>query len=260
MRDHSPPAGSWGIEPGSLESPLIIAHRGAVESAPENTIEAFVKAHQVGADGVEMDVRLSKDGVAVVMHDRRVDRTTNGKGAVGAFTVDRLKSLDAGSWFQPQFKGVQVPTLAEVFDALPAHFLTAVELKVRGWGVKPLVSAVVNILRRFDRWEATQVTSFNPVALFVLRLMEPRARRGYIWCAKHPFPISGRWLSPFANTHWMDPDLETFNPKVLAHFHRQGKPVLAWDEDAGRDLDQLVRMRLDGVVTDRLTELVRQKL
>ena len=242
-----------------MDYPLIIAHRGDVESAPENTLEAFRSAVERGADGVELDVRLTKDGTAVAMHDRRVNRTTSGRGPVGTYTFDQLKTLDAGSWFDLRFKKAKVPSLEEIFQELPPDFLVNVELKVRGWGVKSLVLAVVKVIHEFKRWESTLVASFNPMALWVLKLMEPRIRRGYIWSAKHPFPIRQRWLSPLAKPHWMDPDLETCTPKIVEHFHRQGKPVLAWDVDAGRSLTTLADMRLDALVTDNLSVLVNQK-
>lgn len=251
--------GSWGIEPGTLDCPLIIAHRGDVEAAPENTLTAFRSAVEKGADGIELDVRLTKDGRVAVMHDRRVDRTTSGKGPIGSFTLEQLKTLDAGSWFDPKFRGVQVPILDEVFEELPPTFLVNVELKVCGWGVKPLASAVVEVVRRFSRWESTLAASFNPMALLALRLMEPRIRRGYIWSAHHPLPIKERWLSPLANSHWMDPELRTCTRKVLEHFHRQGKPVLAWDVDVGESLKPLDGVKLDALVTDCLSALVKQR-
>lgn len=251
-------ADSWGVTPGSRRRPLIIAHRGDVETAPENTLEAITSAFAGGADGVEVDARLSKDGQVVLLHDRKVDRTTNGIGAVGSFTLEELKDLDAGSWFDPRFSKSTIPTLAEVLEQLPASFLVNVELKVRGWGVMDLVSAVVEVVRRFERWDTTLAASFNPMALLAIRRQEPRIRRGYIWSARHPYPISRRWLSPVAGSHWANPDLRTFTPQVLDHFHRQGKPVLAWDSDAGRDLKVLGEMGLDGLVTDRLTGLVER--
>ncbi len=249
----SPAVRGWNIAPGSLPRPLIIAHRGDVESAPENTLAAFRSAAERGADGVELDVRLTKDGRAVVMHDRLINRTTNGHGPAGAHTLAQLRELDAGSWFHPKFKGAVVPTLGEVFDALPPDFLVSVELKVRGWGVKPLVRATLEAISRSNRWNSAMAASFNPVALFFMRRMGPRLARGYIWSARHPLPISRRWLSPLAKPDWMDPDLHTFTPKLLERFHRQGKPVLAWDVDAGQDLEGLGAMGLDGVVTDTLS-------
>ena len=250
---------SWSVSAGSRVAPLIVAHRGDQESAPENTLDAFLSAVEKGADGIEIDVRLSKDGYVMVMHDRHLDRTTNAKGPAGTLTLDELKTLDAGSWFHPRFKGTRVPTLEEVFEILPRSYLVNVELKVRGWGVRPLVKGVVKAIERFKRWESTLVASFNPVAPFVLRKMDPSIRRGYIWSATHPLPIRDRWLSPIANSSWMDPAEKTFTPRLLKYFHLQGKPVLAWDLDAGRDLERLGRMGLDALVTDNLQGLVEQR-
>src|SRR5436190_20563712 len=86
------------LEP-DVRKPLVIAHRGASGFAPENTLAAFKFALALGADGVELDVQLSADGHPVVIHDSRVNRTTNGTGAVSRLTLDQLQSLDAGSWF-----------------------------------------------------------------------------------------------------------------------------------------------------------------
>jgi len=107
--------------PGKSPDPLpkaskrvkIIAHRGNSCCSPENTLVSIDEAFKNGADLVEVDIRLSSDGVAVLMHDEKVDRTTNGKGLVSDMTVVQLKQLDAGSWWGPQFKGEAVPTLAE---------------------------------------------------------------------------------------------------------------------------------------------------
>ena len=249
----------WSIKPGSRELPLIIAHRGDVEAAPENTLEAFQLAVANGADGVELDVRLTKDKKVAVLHDRHVDRTTSGHGPVGAFTVNELKALDAGSWFDPTFKTSHVPTLDEVFELLPPPFLVDIELKVRGWGVHSLASEVVAVIKRFDRLQSTMVASFNPMALFAVKSMEPRIQRGYIWSAHHPLPIRDRWLSPLAKADWMAPDLRTTTPSLLRHFHQQGKPVLAWDLDVHQTLHPLDGIRLDALVTNSLRTLVSQR-
>ena len=99
----------WDFPPGSLPLPLIIAHRGDVTNAPENTIPAFKKALELGADGIELDVRLTREGKLVVFHDRCLDRTSNGKGPVNHWTQDQVRSLDAGSWFSPEFQGERPP-------------------------------------------------------------------------------------------------------------------------------------------------------
>ena len=114
---------SWNIAPGSLDYPLVIAHRGGSVVAPENTLEAFRRAIDSGADAIELDVRLTKDGHLAVIHDRRVDRTTSGTGVIGRLTLAEIKELDAGSWFGPDFKSARVPTLDEVVDEADLEFL-----------------------------------------------------------------------------------------------------------------------------------------
>ena len=251
--------GSWKLAPGSLEYPLVVAHRGGSSLAPENTLAAFHKALGVGADGIELDVRLTRDGHAAVIHDRWLDRTTTGKGLVGACTLEELKRLDAGSWFGSRFKGERVPTLPEVFEEMPEEFPIYVEIKTRGPGTWPLVSKVVDLVRRYGRWESTMVASFNPVALVLLRALEPRIIRGYIWSGRQPLPLRARWPGPLVKPRWLAPDRGTLTPEMLARFHNHGKSVAAWDLDAGADMSVLKDMRLDAAVTDHPDRLVDQK-
>ena len=250
---------TWSILPGSLEYPLVIAHRGAAGLAPENTMSAFHTALEVGADAIELDVRLTRDGRVVVLHDRRLERTTSGRGPVGIHTLQELKALDAGSWFGAEFRDERVPTLEEVFEAMPGEFPIYVEMKARGYGARALAMKVVDITRRYNRRDHTLVASFNPLALAILRAVDPRIFRGYIWSRKHPLPLRARWLSPMAKPHWLAPDRGSITPESLAKFHAQGKPVAAWDLDTGTDMVRLREMGLDAVVTDSPDVLAREK-
>ncbi len=242
-----------------MEYPLVIAHRGASGMAPENTMAAFQKAVEVGADAVELDVRLTKDCQAVVIHDRRLERTTAGMGNVGSCTLGVLKSLEAGLWFDPVFRGEKIPTLEEVFDALPDDFLLYVEIKARGHGAWALASKVVELVGRYGRWESTMVASFNPMAMAYIRMVEPRIIRGYIWSSRHPLPLRARWLSSLVNPHWLAPDRQTLTEVVLARAHAAGRLVAAWDMDASAYMGRLNEMGLDAAVTDHPEELVRQR-
>jgi glycerophosphoryl diester phosphodiesterase len=93
---------------------VVIAHRGGSALGPENTVACYEKATALGADYVEIDVRVTRDGRFVIMHDRTVDRTTDGTGAVADLNLAAIRKLDAGSWRSPEFAGERVPTLAEV--------------------------------------------------------------------------------------------------------------------------------------------------
>jgi glycerophosphoryl diester phosphodiesterase len=97
---------------------LIMAHRGASGYAPENTMAAFEKALEMGTEGIELDVHMTADGEIVVIHDHTVDRTSDGKGMVGALTLEEIREFDFGSWFDPKFKGQSIPTLRDVFELL----------------------------------------------------------------------------------------------------------------------------------------------
>ena len=250
---------SWHFPAGSRRWPLLIAHRGLQRKAPENTLPAFQQALCAGADGVELDVRLTRDGQLVVFHDRRLQRTSDGCGPVNHYTLAELRSLDVGSWFSPDFHGEPPPTLDQVFESLPIDYLINVEMKVILKDMQLITHRVADTIRRHQRWESTLVASFNPVALYHLRQMEPRVARGYIWSKRHPYPIRSRFLSPLVQPHWFDPAHDSFSSRLHHKFHRKGQRVLAWDQDLGCDLKRMAALRLDAVVTDDLESLVQQR-
>ncbi|HIM37525.1 MAG TPA: hypothetical protein EYM38_05795 [Dehalococcoidia bacterium] len=249
----------WDFTPGSLHLPLVIAHRGDVTNAPENTISAFRAALDIGADGIELDVRLTKDEKLVVFHDRRLDRTSDGNGPVNHRTLDEVREMDAGSWFGPGFKGERPPTLDEVFESLPADFLINVEMKVIMKGMRLIAHQVAEVVRRHARLDSTLVASFNPIALYQLRRIDPKISRGYIWSRHHPFPIRSRCFSPLVQANWYDPANDSYNSKLHRMFQARGTRVLAWDLDFDRDMEQMAAARLDAIVTDSLQEMLDRK-
>lgn len=110
----------------------VCAHRGAMETHPENTVIAFREAVRAGAHMIEFDVQLTKDNRLVVLHDATVDRTTNGSGKVSELTFDEIRKLDAGSWKSPEFKGLKIPTFEEVLDEMPVNVWLNIHLKGAG--------------------------------------------------------------------------------------------------------------------------------
>jgi len=249
----------WDFAPGSLPLPLVIAHRGDAVNAPENTLPAFTKALDAGADGIELDVRLTRDERLVVFHDRRLDRTSNGSGPVNHRSLGEVREMDAGSWFSPEFKGEQPPTLDEVFETLPADFLINVEMKVIMKGMRLIAHKVAEVVRRHARWDSTLVASFNPISLYELRKIDPNINRGYIWSRRHPFPIRSRCFSPLVQAGWYDPANDSYNSGLHRKFHAGGSRVLAWDLDFERDLAAMAAASLDAVVTDDLQVMLVQK-
>ncbi len=160
--------------------PLVIAHRGGQYIFPENTLAAFKGAAELGVDALEMDVHRTADGVPVVIHDETVDRTTDGTGRVDQLTLTELKRLDAGYRFAPPGRdgehpfrgtGVDIPTLREVFEALP-HLPMIVEVKEND---PELADAVIALIREFDRADRTMPASFHHDLLVRFRTVCPDA-------------------------------------------------------------------------------------
>jgi glycerophosphoryl diester phosphodiesterase len=129
----------WDPDATGME---IIAHRGAMMLAPENTLASQRLAYELGVDTVEVDVRISRDLVPVILHDHFLERTTNGTGLLASLTLQELKQLDAGSWFGPQFAGERIPTLAEMLEVAKQYNRNVI-LDIKGDGIAPMVVAII---------------------------------------------------------------------------------------------------------------------
>ncbi|CAN5636797.1 glycerophosphodiester phosphodiesterase [soil metagenome] len=175
------------------ENLLIIAHRGASAVAPENTLAAFQKAVEVGADGIEFDVQLAKDGVPVVFHDSELQRIGQKQGLVSGFTAKELQTLDIGSWFNlknpnkanPKFSAETIPTLAHLLEFLNDNKgLIYIELKCREAETFALVEAVCKIIRQTNLLPNIVVKSFNLEAVCRMRRLLPEVRTAALFAPK----------------------------------------------------------------------------
>jgi glycerophosphoryl diester phosphodiesterase len=168
---------------GALDLPAVIAHRGASAYAPENTLAAFRKAAALGARWIELDVHLARDGTPVILHDDRVDRTSDGKGDAAAMTFEELKRLDMGSWFSPAFAGERLPSLIETIELCAELGLGAnVEIKPTPGAEIETGHAVGAMLTESwpARLPAPLVSSFKPASLAACRETAPDIARGLL--------------------------------------------------------------------------------
>lgn len=160
---------------------LIYAHRGASGYAPENTLEAFRLAMEMGADGFELDVHMSKDGELVVIHDETVDRTTNGTGLVRDHTLAQLKALDA-SCGMANYQNARIPTLAEVFALVQnTHHLVNVEIKTDEWFYPELEEKCLALAKEMGMEDRVIYSSFNHFTLKKLRRLKHDAKLGMLF-------------------------------------------------------------------------------
>jgi len=162
-------------------SPFVIAHRGASKSAPENTISAFLKAKALGLSWVELDVRLTAEGEVIVFHDDELQRTTTGCGNVQAYPYSYLKTLDAGSWFNPDFAYEYIPTLEEVLNCLNTHQMGVnIEIKKLSIHQTELVEKVMAILQKQSLTIPVLLSSFSYSSLLFIRKKSSEARIGFL--------------------------------------------------------------------------------
>ena len=181
-----------------IPPPLILGHRGASALAPENTLAAFSRAISDGADGIEFDVRLSRDGVAVVIHDASLKRTGLIDRAVGELTTAELREVDVGSWFAERaqnpnesFRGEKLPTLVQVFELFSANDgLLYVEMKCKPDDGEALAAEVVRLTRNSEMVDRVVVESFDHSAIAAIKTIDSGIRTAALFEPKFTRPIS----------------------------------------------------------------------
>lgn len=230
--------------------PLILGHRGASAHAPENTLAAFRLACAQGADGIELDVKLSADGAMVVIHDQTVDRTTGGSGKVNSLKLEEIKRLDAGSFFSPAFKGEPIPTLEEVFAAVGQDLLINVELTNYASLGDALPELAADLIRRMGLESKVIISSFSPFNLVRFQRRLPGLPLGLLTM---PGPagvilrtLTG-WLTPRQALH---PHFSDVTPALVARYHRRGRKVNVWTVDQPEEMNRLAALRVDAIITD----------
>jgi glycerophosphoryl diester phosphodiesterase len=233
--------------------PAIWAHRGASDDAPENTLAAFALALEQGADGLELDVTLSADGVPVVIHDDTLDRTTNGYGPVRWQTLAALKQLEAGypAQFGGQFAGERLPTLDEVFAAFGPRTRINVELKQDRAPGRPLAPAVVALIQRHGLARRVIVSSFQFSNLRQVRALDPTLPIGLLYTIATGGARLVRWLTGDLHPEAHHPGCYALAPEQVAWFHAQGLRVNTWTVNAEADLRRFAQAGVDGLITNR---------
>jgi glycerophosphoryl diester phosphodiesterase len=229
--------------------PLIFAHRGACSYAPENTLAAFRLGLEQGADGIELDAKLSKDGVVVVIHDQTVDRTTNGSGKVAELTFAELQDLDAGIQFAPKYSGEKVPSLEQVLSEMGDKLIINIELTSYASPGDALPEKVVDLVKQKGTSQNTIFSSFHPIILGRIRKLMPGIPAGLLtgegWM---------QWGNSFLGNRVSPNLIHPYFTKATKNFidktHRKNRKVNAWTVDDPREIFRLVQDGVDGIITD----------
>lgn len=240
----------------------IVGHKGASGVAPENTLAAFQKAIDMGADMIEIDVHYTKDGEVVAFHDETVDRTTNGTGQVHKMTLAELKELDAGSWFgdHEQYRGEQIPTLEEALDLIHGKIELVIDIKSKGHlyydGFAKHIVEIINekgakdwtVVQAYD--EAYLEEAFEEDSTIQMKKIMMGEEETHILA----FYINAKSFTDHRNMHefygTLNPHFTTLSQRRLFRFKARGYKVFTYVVNEREDMIKMLNMGVDGIITD----------
>jgi len=224
---------------------IIIAHRGASNIAPENTLKAFQKAIDLGADFIEFDVHLSKDNEIVIMHDANTFRTTGHKGLIKEMTLRELKELECG-------QGEKIPTLQELIEICKGKINLQLEIKAKGMAKK-----IVHILRDADLITSTLISSFKHDQLLEIQKLEPDLKLAALIVGIKKRKTIKKAIKN--NFHAIHPLYKFVNKKFIEKAHENNLKINVWTVDSKIQMKKLLEMGVDGIITNDI-EVAKEML
>lgn len=230
-----------------------VAHRGASGHAPENTMAAFEKGFEMKSDYIEIDVQMTEDGELIAIHDTTVDRTTDGSGYVGDFTLEEIQQLDAGSWFDEEFAGEQVPTFEEILDTYRGKIGMLIELKSPALypGIEEKVADAL-IERNMHRPNNDKIIiqSFNHESVQTSKELLPNIPHGVL-AGMTWGDVTDEQLEEFATyADYFNPNRNIVDHDLVERVHRSGMEIYAYTVRAQGQADKLFAAGVDGIITD----------
>ncbi len=229
---------------------IIIAHRGASAYAPENTMAAFRKAVEMSADGIEFDVKCTRDGEMVIIHDQTLERTTNGLGKVIEKNLDDLRALDAGSSFSEEFKGEKIPLLSEVLEEFSNKLLINIELTNYASIRDGLAEKAAGLVKKMGNEESVIFSSFHPYNLIVCRRILPKVPGALL-----ALPGKIGWIFRSNLMKWISPEIihpfyKDIDRQYIEKQHRANRKVNVWTVNTEEEIKKMLQNNVDGIITD----------
>ena len=214
----------------------FIGHRGARGEKPENTLLGISHALKLGLDGIEIDIHLSKDGELVVIHDETIDRTTNGKGPVNKYSLEQLKSFDAGL-------GEKIPTLSEVIDLMKKFNKELfIEMKVPGAQEK-----ILKLIKEKNFADLSILKAFNHRLILNFKNLAPNIRAQVLMDSLPIDPVS---IIKSAKADGISVNTKMLDKTLVEQCHQAGFFVTTWNANTKEDLLKFTEMKVDYVCTD----------
>ena len=229
------------------DKPLILGHRGAMGSAPENTIISFKKALEQGADGVEFDVQMTKDGELVVIHDENIERISGKKAMVKDLTLQEIKKYDAGSHYKKRFSGAKIPTLAETLEVVKKCSVINIEIKNGPIIYPEIEEKVVQTVREFDISDKVIISSFNHNTIRKIKEISPDLHCGLLHMAGlyHPWEYA-----KLVGVDALHPYGLSISPETIRECHQREIKINVFGVNDKNALKRLIEYGVDIIITD----------
>lgn len=231
--------------------PILIAHRGARREAPENTIPAFKRALEMGADGIEFDVLLTANRVPIVTHNDDLGVLTGFHGKAQSTLYQTIKSLDAGSHFNPSFAGTTIPLLEEVLDLIKDYWIIVIiEIKAQSDFLAEAPKIVGDIVNTTPMKGDLMISSFSPRIIGSLRRHHPRIKRAFTFRGKAFSFFQSAFFARFEGLYAIHPSFQVLTQGLVESAHEGGRQVQTWTVNNTVDFDKCIALGVDGVITD----------
>lgn len=231
-----------------MKQTFVWAHRGASAYAPENTLEAFQLAIDMGADGIELDVQLTADDQVVVLHDETIDRVSNGQGYVKDYTLKQLKEYRFNK-LHPEFSNAVIPTLEEVLKLLqPTRLVLNIELKTGVFFYPGLEEKVIALVEKYHMQNRVWYSSFNHYSVRKIRELRADAKTGILYTDGIYQP------AVYANNMGVDAIHPYYNnlkyPALLDDCHKSGIEIHTWTVNCSKDIIMCYKKHIDAIITN----------
>ena len=225
-----------------------IAHRGWSEKYPENTILAFEKAIEVGCDGIEFDVQLTKDGHVVIIHDEDIRRTTNGMGLVKDYTLEEIQKFDASGKFKGYYGIHRIPTLEEYFETVKEHnLITNIELKTGMIMYEGIEEKVIQLIKQYRQEEQVIISSFNHYSIMECKKLAPHIKCGFL--VGDGLYRPGKYTKE-RGVEYIHPRYQMLKDEVIDEIKMHGIKINTWTVNAENMMEELIRKGIEGIITD----------
>lgn len=238
---------------------LNFAHRGASGEYPENTMLAFQRAVEMGCDGIETDVQLTKDGVLVICHDELLDRTTDGTGILAEKTYEELSKLNAAAQWKDKYKNIRIPTLDELLRfACDKNILLNIEIKNSVIDYKNIEKMIINKLYDYKIEEKVIISSFNHYSIARCRAIDSSIKLGVLYCSKLYEPWN---YAKQIGADALHPLFYTLDDEGIKAIKKANLAINTYTVNEEKYMKQLITLGIDGIITnypDKLKKIIEE--